>query len=288
MKKRRAQGSLEYLIITAAVLAISAVVVLFLTGAFSSIKADTSACKQAAATCKNKMATTINPPCSDCETACKDSSGKDVMSKTMGCGGACILCKQGAATKIGGDLKILLYGPDGGTLSQLRTSLNEMGFKYTDKAGTWTYVPTDDELRNHDIKIHFTDCWSTQAENCAILKKALSYGKAVMLIGNDNSPPSCDLCVIGKSFTSSCGVVSSESANHLILSSIPVGSQLADNGADSMNAGLADNAQAVVLGKCANTLAALAVRTDMKVVQINAQGNTNAAFLSNAIWYLFA
>ncbi len=57
---RKAQGSLEYLIIIAAVLAIAAIVVLFMTGAVksSSTTAKISGCKTEAARCANTLATT--------------------------------------------------------------------------------------------------------------------------------------------------------------------------------------------------------------------------------------
>lgn len=53
------QGSLEYLIITAAVLAIAAVVILFLTGAFgqAGTGASIAACQSATSDCLNKVAT---------------------------------------------------------------------------------------------------------------------------------------------------------------------------------------------------------------------------------------
>jgi len=100
MHKNRAQGSLEYLIIVAAVLAVSAVVVVFVSGMFGSVKPDVSKCKSAATMCANKMITTQNPSCSECDVACVDSSGKDVMSGTPGGGLACYYCKHGKPTQI--------------------------------------------------------------------------------------------------------------------------------------------------------------------------------------------
>lgn len=291
MRKRRSikgQGSLEYLIIIGAVIAVAAVVVLFTSGAFGSIGANVSGCKAAASSCAAKLATSQAPPCPMCDTGCVDSSGKDVMSKTTGCGGACILCKMGAANKIGGSPKILLFGASCGTVDQLRTSLNEKGFKYTDKiTGATEVYPTDDEIKAHDIIINFKDCWGASPTGCTLLKNALSYGKAVMLIGNDNGPGACDLCAVGETYSTSCGVVSSVSSNHVILSGIPAGNPLANNGGDGVRAVLTANAQAVVLGNCANGMAAVAVRTDMKAVQMNTMGDINAALLSNAIYYLF-
>ena len=58
------QGALEYLIIVAAVLAIAAIVVLFLTGAFQSTSSDIGACKAQAASCATSLlGTPYNTTC---------------------------------------------------------------------------------------------------------------------------------------------------------------------------------------------------------------------------------
>jgi len=76
MKQNKGQGSLEYLIIIAAVLAIAAIVVLFLTGAFKSSGGDVAACKAAAASCANDLATSNNQaPCAYCDTQCDATMG---------------------------------------------------------------------------------------------------------------------------------------------------------------------------------------------------------------------
>ena len=81
MMNKRGQGSLEYLIIIAAVLAIAAIVVLFLTGAFGGAGAGgtVSACKQTAANCANQIATgaaTVgNCQLTACTQACTKSNG---------------------------------------------------------------------------------------------------------------------------------------------------------------------------------------------------------------------
>jgi len=99
----RAQGALEYLIIIAAVLGISAVVVLFVGGAFigSSGGADLSKCRLAAANCKKDMAMGLSATCPTCDIACKDASGKDLLSGTPGCGTACEQCKLGVTVGAG-------------------------------------------------------------------------------------------------------------------------------------------------------------------------------------------
>jgi len=96
----QAQGALEYLIIIAAVLGISAVVVLFVGGAFigSSGGADLSKCRLAAANCQKDMAMGLSSTCPTCNTACLDSRGNDVLSGTPGCGDACQQCKKGIMT----------------------------------------------------------------------------------------------------------------------------------------------------------------------------------------------
>jgi len=68
----RAQGSLEYMVIIAAVLAITAVTVLFLSGVFSSQSSTVpvAACKQASQTCTLSRMSSPNDPCLNCITAC--------------------------------------------------------------------------------------------------------------------------------------------------------------------------------------------------------------------------
>jgi len=82
---RKAQGALEYLIIIAAVLAIAAIVVLFLTGAFKSPlnSAQYTACKNAASACAMKKSTGsagTSACVADCITACRTTAGKDVVA----------------------------------------------------------------------------------------------------------------------------------------------------------------------------------------------------------------
>jgi hypothetical protein len=93
----KAQGSLEYLIIIAAVMAIASVVVLFLTNAFqsSASSADLSACRVASANCKNELFGGNMASCTYCEQACVNPSGKDLFDGTQGCGTACQQCKLG-------------------------------------------------------------------------------------------------------------------------------------------------------------------------------------------------
>lgn len=71
---RKAQGALEYLIIIAAVLAIAAIVVLFLTDTFSSSdeSAQISECKSAASKCYNEQATSVGATCGYCTEACEE------------------------------------------------------------------------------------------------------------------------------------------------------------------------------------------------------------------------
>ena len=68
----RAQGSLEYLIIIAAILAIAAIVILFLTGVFGAGKtgASISNCRNAASKCATERATSVEPTCDYCNEAC--------------------------------------------------------------------------------------------------------------------------------------------------------------------------------------------------------------------------
>lgn len=75
---QKGQGSLEYLIIIAAVLAIAAIVVLFLTGAFQGISSDVTACKSAAARCATEQVTSAGATCSYCLAECTDAAGNPI------------------------------------------------------------------------------------------------------------------------------------------------------------------------------------------------------------------
>jgi len=112
---RKAQGALEYLIIIAAVLAIAAIVVLFLTGAFRGATGggDLAKCRLAAANCANNIASGMyatNASCvTPCQAACADSSGYDLLQTpkaTISCNAAgpgtlaCEYCIGGATNKI--------------------------------------------------------------------------------------------------------------------------------------------------------------------------------------------
>lgn len=74
MKNTKGQGALEYLIIIAAVLAIAAIVVLFITNAFQSTNTSLSECKTAAAKCATELATSEGASCPYCATDCADSA----------------------------------------------------------------------------------------------------------------------------------------------------------------------------------------------------------------------
>ena len=94
MKQNKAQGSLEYLIIIAAVLAIAAIVVLFLTGAFKSAGQNAAGCKQAAARCANDVATTNGQAkCGYCVDSC-NVTGVTVVTGS-GYDNATAACKAG-------------------------------------------------------------------------------------------------------------------------------------------------------------------------------------------------
>ena len=115
---RKAQGALEYLIIIAAVLAIAAIVVLFITGAFKSSSGGSSmaSCRVAAASCQQNLVTGVysnNSAClTSCIGACVDSSGKDLLAPTItvdtstcvvgGTATACARCRVGNASAISG------------------------------------------------------------------------------------------------------------------------------------------------------------------------------------------
>ncbi len=104
----RAQGALEYLIIIAAVLGISAVVVLFVSSAFigSSGGADISKCRLAAANCQKDLALGITTSCDYCIKACTDSGGRDILDGVQGGGLACDQCKKGLPISAGAGTSI--------------------------------------------------------------------------------------------------------------------------------------------------------------------------------------
>jgi len=120
---RKAQGALEYLIIIAAVLAIAAIVVLFLTGAFTGASSggDLAKCRLAASTCKSNIASGVyatNSSCAvSCIGACGDARGQDVVAQpplvspavivsastcatTGGTATGCVACVGGRTTDI--------------------------------------------------------------------------------------------------------------------------------------------------------------------------------------------
>ena len=87
----RAQGSLEYLIIIAIVLAVSAIVISYSTGILGGGKSSISvtSCKQAAVDCKAAKMLSSTDPCLPCDTACKDSGGVELFD------GATFCCNHG-------------------------------------------------------------------------------------------------------------------------------------------------------------------------------------------------
>ena len=93
----RAQGSLEYLVIIAIVLAISSVVMLYATGIIGTQKSSvsTSTCKQASIDCKLSKMSSPTDQCDQCDAACKDSTtGIEIFS------GATLCCKAGKTDMI--------------------------------------------------------------------------------------------------------------------------------------------------------------------------------------------
>ena len=99
---KKGQGSLEYLIIIAAVLAIAAIVVLFLTGAFSSSQTDVTECKQSAARCATELATSTGASCGYCVASCVDAANNSVGVSTdlTLYANTTVACQAGAANYI--------------------------------------------------------------------------------------------------------------------------------------------------------------------------------------------
>ncbi|MFH0987204.1 MAG: class III signal peptide-containing protein [Candidatus Micrarchaeota archaeon] len=101
---KKGQGSLEYLIILAAVLAIAAVVVLFVTGAFSGAKTSVTDCKTASSQCAVELAGNTAAPCGSCDTKCAGgvaiATNATDITYTAGAAGAIEACHDGATDHI--------------------------------------------------------------------------------------------------------------------------------------------------------------------------------------------
>ncbi|MEM0372376.1 MAG: fibronectin type III domain-containing protein [archaeon] len=77
---KRAQGSMEYLIIIAAVIAIAAIVVLFLSSALQtqSQASTIGKCKQAASQCKTELSTSTGAKCPYCYEQCVNKEKEEI------------------------------------------------------------------------------------------------------------------------------------------------------------------------------------------------------------------
>lgn len=95
----KGQGALEYLIIIAAVLAIAAIVVLFITGAFKgqSEAAKVAACKAASSRCAVDLATSAGAACSYCVDDCTDIGVVATASECSAYSDTVAACKSGAS-----------------------------------------------------------------------------------------------------------------------------------------------------------------------------------------------
>jgi WD40 repeat protein len=106
---RKGQTGIEYLIIIALVMAVSATAVLWVTGAFGGQKSalSLSQCKEAATRCKSSHIMTPMDPCTFCEKQCIDpTTGIDIMGDEAGPGAAVEACKLGRADLITGQVTI--------------------------------------------------------------------------------------------------------------------------------------------------------------------------------------
>lgn len=161
---RKGQGSLEYLIIIAAVLSISAIIVLFLTGFFQgqSEAAMFAQCKQAATSCRSAKLLTPNDPCTICEDQCVDFHGNDLIAGIPTCveGSACWFCKQGRPGEIY-DRTLDLYPPSQVTglgAAFLRGNLYLFWDNATDDIGVVGYaIYRNDTLRGTSTENSYID-----------------------------------------------------------------------------------------------------------------------------------
>jgi len=92
----RAQGSLEYLIIIAMVIAIIAIVASFVVNYFSTQTGQYyyASCSSAAATCKITLVVDPSNPCTVCDNACNYTDGAEIFANAITC------CKQGKSEEI--------------------------------------------------------------------------------------------------------------------------------------------------------------------------------------------
>jgi len=84
----RAQGSLEYMVIIAVVLAIAGITTLYMSGVLKgqSSQVSAAACKQASQTCKLSQMSSPNDPCLSCNAACvSQTTGKEVFNGATYC-----------------------------------------------------------------------------------------------------------------------------------------------------------------------------------------------------------
>ena len=84
----KAQGSLEFMVIIAVVLAIVGITTLYMSGLLSgqSSQASVALCKQASQTCKLSKLSSPNDPCLSCDTACiNPATGKEIFTGAIYC-----------------------------------------------------------------------------------------------------------------------------------------------------------------------------------------------------------
>ena len=193
----KAQGSLEYLIIIAAVLAIGAVVVLFVTGSFgvSSTTADYSLCKEASSKCANERATAVNPECSYCTPACS-VNGVELFTDAIA------LCKEGLAELIYEDSKgfcgnaFLNSGEEcDGNLFNI-SSCGDLGFTYgvlscSENCTIDTFTCDNQPLTNlSTLRLYSEFAWDVFAEDNLVYIPNYNTGKLILVNTTNKSNPS--------------------------------------------------------------------------------------------------
>lgn len=181
----KAQSSLEYMIILAVILAISSIVVLYLSGMMGTQTSAVSIswCKQTAEKCKLSRMTSPSDPCSNCIDACLDKNKvlPDCFGKTYYGGittGAITCCQKGMADNISagstGCGKTVIHMSTGWTTfdvpddwesttsMDLCTKYNPkiLVFAYTDLSGRYqAYVCGDGLYGNLNICPGLQDLW---------------------------------------------------------------------------------------------------------------------------------
>jgi len=167
----RAQGSLEYMVIIAAVLGIAAIVILYTSGVIGTQTTSVSigVCKQAAEKCKLSRMTAPADPCTSCISACasttvtscsQSETAKGVSRGAIGC------CKKGESDQI-------YEGATGcGTVLHMVAGVNHffvpLDWEATTAMDLLAQYPSIDMVNkwlDDNVVVSFVRGWSQESDN---------------------------------------------------------------------------------------------------------------------------